>query len=893
MSTSDTLESICAVHALGGNAFDTWMGQSQMWLRDMLPNSSPFNRARIMTYGYDSTLIKKESNERIKDWADDLLQQIGHGGLVVKEAMIRLHQHPKKYESTKLESCGLLFLSTPHSGSQEADWSQFLLDLSEMTLGVRSHAIVDNLRSFNPLSVDSEEAFSAMPKIPPFHCFCEGNKTSIAGKYRQIVTQASAGFYGQKADKILNVDHHQICKFDSRFSPAYLNGMEWISQTYTMYVDESEEPLSYDIQSADNGFDIRHQLPGKPPIVAPRYPVNENSAWYEGANLRTSSQLVGRTETLQNIVESLQQDNPQPRTVALTGMGAATFEESPAADSDASKTEILLELAFRLRHVTNVFSIKPTDAESLNVAFLQIAVAIGHELLSIRFKNADLASIWRGYNAEERIQAFKRWLAHKNNQPNVFIVDDLDGLCDESLIMAALPSQAQVILYSARDPTILEGLERTGEIYHIPDMEIDEMALLMNATLRKTGSRTSAYAITDVDLESIAGIVSGHALGACRAIAYILNVLSQTSDEPATVFIQSFKGSDWEARKSFLEYKPRLGLSIMETYAVSIERMRPAKEPAMKLLEAMAFLSNSNKSLHFREFFAIKRPWLQELRPDLPDYDVFARGLHDQNEYLLDLERVSIGVRPVVPGPLQIHPLWVECIQQRAEHSGRLRWLRQILLLCHASFLHDPQEYQRFLDPFTRNLAVVATRFNISPRDLCKDDDTWDWFRSSLPDASGVDDNSGASTLASVSSDEDHESASENIEPNEDTAGPIEKAATLREGFETPDTHAAGSQIGLLHQQCKTAASSLLSANPEKLSEEVFAKHLQVYLGLLRSLQNVEDQATAHGSHAMVLEIYDTLIQMAPAFRSRNPMLADLLRKRKEEYKATSRRSNA
>ena len=34
---------------------------------------------------------------------------------------------------------------------------------------------------------------------------------------RKIVTQASAGFYGHTADKILNADHHGVCKFEHKF----------------------------------------------------------------------------------------------------------------------------------------------------------------------------------------------------------------------------------------------------------------------------------------------------------------------------------------------------------------------------------------------------------------------------------------------------------------------------------------------------------------------------------------------------------------------------------------------------------------------------------------------------------------------------------------------------
>lgn len=72
------VHSVCAVHGLGGNAFDTWMGSSKMWLRDLLPKSAPFDRSRIMTFGYDSSLVNRKSQDRIRDWADELLRQVGY-----------------------------------------------------------------------------------------------------------------------------------------------------------------------------------------------------------------------------------------------------------------------------------------------------------------------------------------------------------------------------------------------------------------------------------------------------------------------------------------------------------------------------------------------------------------------------------------------------------------------------------------------------------------------------------------------------------------------------------------------------------------------------------------------------------------------------------------------
>ena len=100
--------------------------------------------------------------------------------------MIRLNRHGAQFDGIKLDLCGLIFLSTPHSGTTQADWNEFLMNLSEITLSVRSHAILNQLRSFNPSAVDAEEEFNAMNRPPPFHCFSEGSNTSIGGKYQPV-----------------------------------------------------------------------------------------------------------------------------------------------------------------------------------------------------------------------------------------------------------------------------------------------------------------------------------------------------------------------------------------------------------------------------------------------------------------------------------------------------------------------------------------------------------------------------------------------------------------------------------------------------------------------------------------------------------------------------------
>ena len=539
-------------------------------------------------------------------------------------------------------------------------------------------------------------------------------------------------------------------------------------------------------------------------------------------------------------------------------------------DSICRKTEILLEIAFLHRNVSNVFFLQARDPETLESALLDIATSIGHDLLSLRFPHLDLAVMWRSYGPSERVRAFKAWLGHPSNQASLFIIDDLDGYKGETLIKAALPREAQVILYSTRDPSLIGSLDRESQSYHILTMKDDEMASLMNMTMRRFGGIFSNLTISEEELEAIAKVVNGHALGACRAISYILHVLAQTADKsPARDFLDMFGGPDWESRLKFLEYKPRIGLSIMETFVISLRRMYRHPIEALRLLELLAFLGDNDQTLNFRNFLRVERPWLQELRPNLPDYGVFARGLVGQSEYLAELESVSIGVRHNMSTPLQIHPLWLECIQQRAEHKGRVRWIRQIMIICHESYVRGEEQNSFVLRPFLRNTCAIAARFGISFDELLESQDRKNWIKS-------------------------FDEASEDIlnGPNNrsESSGGTKVANTVKEC--TPEAVRIASQVipepfsdmMSLRVSCNETAQSLASLNTAKMSQEGFTPWKQQYLTLLLCLKSLEDTGQdLRAFGALHLEIYDILLDMAPKFEHLNPRLGDLLRGRKNE----------
>ena len=67
---------VVAVHGLQGDAFKTWEHENgSIWLRDFLPADIPL--ARIMTFGYESTVAFSKSVAKLEDKSLDLLNRLG------------------------------------------------------------------------------------------------------------------------------------------------------------------------------------------------------------------------------------------------------------------------------------------------------------------------------------------------------------------------------------------------------------------------------------------------------------------------------------------------------------------------------------------------------------------------------------------------------------------------------------------------------------------------------------------------------------------------------------------------------------------------------------------------------------------------------------------------
>jgi hypothetical protein len=162
-----------------------------------------------MSFGYNSRPFEGETMDHIQDCADYLLSTVGNaredsiassrpiifichsmGGLVGRKAMERLFFYPSDYSGISLSNCGLLFLSTPHLGTVEANYGEFLTGVLNSLFGLRNDAIIKELQSFNSSAVEATKAWGTMrkdKKMPPFECLCESRQTRLPIKgYREV-----------------------------------------------------------------------------------------------------------------------------------------------------------------------------------------------------------------------------------------------------------------------------------------------------------------------------------------------------------------------------------------------------------------------------------------------------------------------------------------------------------------------------------------------------------------------------------------------------------------------------------------------------------------------------------------------------------------------------------
>ncbi|KAF8849681.1 hypothetical protein BDZ45DRAFT_227669 [Acephala macrosclerotiorum] len=182
----DSVVDIIFIHGLTGHREKTWTakGAAQPWPQTLLPLELP--HTRILTFGYDAYITDWRgvvSENRIADHAMSLLATLAAyrgrdntenrpiifvchslGGLVCEDALVTADRRPETHLKSILElTRGILFLGTPHQGSNLAKWAE-MLATSIGFLKQTNAQIIEVLKSESEVLARVQDSFHTMIK---------------------------------------------------------------------------------------------------------------------------------------------------------------------------------------------------------------------------------------------------------------------------------------------------------------------------------------------------------------------------------------------------------------------------------------------------------------------------------------------------------------------------------------------------------------------------------------------------------------------------------------------------------------------------------------------------------------------------------------------------------
>ncbi|KAL8697637.1 MAG: hypothetical protein Q9224_002209 [Gallowayella concinna] len=240
---------IILVHGLGGTSQKTWSRNRDIelcWPRQWLPVEPGFEQARILSFGYNAHFASsgRENILNIADFAKDLLfgmkyglnteseeLEVGKvpiifvahsmGGLVVKKAFI-LGQNDDQYKGTITSARAILFLSTPHRGTNLAELLNRILAVSVFNHSAKQY--IAELKQNSSALQDINEQFRHIASNLNIFSFYETQQTAVGPRKMMVLEKDSSILgYPNEVSKPLEADHHNVCKYSSQQDPNYVS----------------------------------------------------------------------------------------------------------------------------------------------------------------------------------------------------------------------------------------------------------------------------------------------------------------------------------------------------------------------------------------------------------------------------------------------------------------------------------------------------------------------------------------------------------------------------------------------------------------------------------------------------------------------------------------------
>ena len=263
---------IVFVHGLNGHPRDTWTSDKEkvFWPLHLLPPMLGEEEARILVYGYDADTtsftdgVSKDSihnhsehlvaqlcaNRRIHRAFDRPIIFIAHslGGLVVKRALIYSSEirghHTQHLRSVYVCTYGILFLGTPHLGTDVAEWGSQLEWICSAMLPKKiidsQPQLIQALKTNSETLININRQFSQLICRYRIFFFHEGKPTNLHGTLKYIVDERSASPTLPDVERAsIQQDHIHMCKFERQWSP----GFELVGDAIQRYAEEAPKAI--------------------------------------------------------------------------------------------------------------------------------------------------------------------------------------------------------------------------------------------------------------------------------------------------------------------------------------------------------------------------------------------------------------------------------------------------------------------------------------------------------------------------------------------------------------------------------------------------------------------------------------------------------------------------
>ncbi|KAK4042951.1 hypothetical protein C8A01DRAFT_32894 [Parachaetomium inaequale] len=249
---------IVLVHGLNGAPEKTWTASNGVyWPVDLLPASLKDQHANVLVYGYNADVYggfwerpaKSPSDNFVHHHAQTLVTSLTHyrmsegternpiiwvvhslGGIVTKRALLYSNDlrdpNQEDLRSIYVSTYGIIFLGTPHNGSNAAAWGGIIQRMADSVVPRKifesESVLLKSLKKDNETLQQISSHFLDIYQRFKIHMAHENQKTDVKGSKILVVDASSASpqlvgvtYYGIEAT------HSRMCKFDSENAPGY------------------------------------------------------------------------------------------------------------------------------------------------------------------------------------------------------------------------------------------------------------------------------------------------------------------------------------------------------------------------------------------------------------------------------------------------------------------------------------------------------------------------------------------------------------------------------------------------------------------------------------------------------------------------------------------------